>query len=198
MKVPLGSELVTTRGRARLNGVKLSTTVLVGASRLEWALGEEPWHERDWENMPGYWQLARRIRNLLGPGPPSPYLVQREPNLRVHPPGGKSVPWHTDAEFGHQAEEVNVWVPLMECTDDSQRLWIKDETGTHPVDVPLGDAFVFNGARVRHGVIRNRTPVTRYSFDFRLLRRSDCRDEGRVSVLYGVPLRLGDYWRELT
>lgn len=153
------------------------------------------WHEWPWGTDAGFDLIVGHA--LFNLPTPDAMLVQREPNLRVHPPGGKSVPWHTDADFGHLPEEWNVWVPLTEMTDDSQRLWIKDETGTHPVDVPLGCAFVFHGATTRHGVIRNRTDATRYSFDFRLLPLADYRDQGKVSVRYGVPLRLGDYWREL-
>lgn len=150
------------------------------------------WHDPTyWKASPFYRALAKEI---AGPGH---WLVQCEPNLRVHSPGAKSVPWHTDADFGHLSAEWNVWVPLTEMTDDSQRLWIKGERGTYPVHVPLEHAFVFHGATTRHGVIRNRTDTTRYSFDFRLLPLADYRDQGKVSVRYGVPLRLGDYWREL-
>lgn len=172
----------------------MRTIRLADATALTSAV--DRWHDLDWDGDWWYQLMAETAAERLGME--SDVLVQREPNLRVHPPGGQSVPWHTDADFGHLAEEWNVWVPLVKCTDDSQRLWVSHpQYGTRPVRVHIGEAFCFHGATIRHGCIRNRTDVTRYSFDFRLLAKADYRDEGRTTVRYGVPLRLGDYWREL-
>lgn len=162
-------------------------------------LAESPyWH--GWRiNTPDYSILVRRVIRLNPElAAQGDFFIQIEPNLRVHRPGEKTVPWHTDAEFGHLPEEVNVWVPLTECTDDTQRLWVENDRGEpFPVIVHLGEAFCFSGATTRHGVQTNRTDTTRCSFDFRLLAKKDYRDTGAVSVRYEVPLRLGDYWREL-
>jgi ectoine hydroxylase-related dioxygenase (phytanoyl-CoA dioxygenase family) len=126
-----------------------------------------------------------------------PYLYQVEPNLRFHPPGGVVVPWHTDADFGHLPEEWNVWVPLTETTDDSQRLWVQPPSYGQPARVPLGSALIFQGAILRHGNKVNTTDTTRVSFDFRLIAKKDYRDTGAKTVKYGVPLRVPEYWREM-
>lgn len=146
------------------------------------------WHDRLWGEDPMYLGVVEWAARELAFE--RPYLYQREPNLRVHPPGGVAVPWHTDAEFGHLEEEWNVWVPLTETTDDSQRLW----TGDFAVRVPLGSALLFHGAKVRHGNKVNTTDIARVSFDFRLLKLRDYRDTKATSVLYGVPLRIPEYW----
>jgi hypothetical protein len=146
---------------------------------------------REW-----YIGFARQMTSYL---PGDSYLYQREPNLRIHPPGELCVPWHRDADLGHLLEEWNVWVPLTETFDDSQRLWIKhdDSGGIEPVRVPLGEAFIFPGARVPHGNGINTTDIARVSFDFRLIEKRYYRDTGAKTVKYGVPLRLGDYWEEM-
>lgn len=156
------------------------------------------WHEWPWETDPSYRTIVKLCLPYEGE-----WLVQREPNLRVHPVGGRSVPWHTDAEFGHLADELNVWVPLTECTADSERLWVADKKPgdtqwtERPVKVEVGQGFRFPGATTRHGVVTNTTLSPRLSMDFRILAKSRYRDEGKKSVVHGVPLRLGDYWREL-
>jgi len=159
----------------------------------------EEWHTSwKWETFwPGF--VAEMALRVLGE---VPYYYQAEPNLRIQKPGEIIVPWHTDAELGHLPGEVNVWVPLVWLKSDSQRLWVEeeDDEALHwsrmAPPVQLGQALVFPGARLRHGNRPNRTNTTRYSFDFRLVRREDYVDTGRKSIEYGVPLRLGDYWRE--
>jgi hypothetical protein len=129
---------------------------------------------------------------------PPPYLYQIEPNLRIHPPGEACTPWHADEDFGHLIDEWNVWVPLTETTHDSQRLWVDwDGLAPGPMRIPLGSAFIFRGSVMKHGSIPNTTDTTRISFDFRLLAKKDYRDTGAKTVKYGIPLRLGDYWREM-
>lgn len=154
------------------------------------------WHARDWEHDAKYLELVRMTAQFCGLT--TPFLFQREPNLRYHPPGGTAVPWHTDADFGHLEEEWNVWVPLTETTDDSQRLWIEGpDCWQRAVNVPLGSVLIFRGATTRHGNQLNSTDIARHSFDFRLLAKEHYRDTGAKTVLYGVPLRVPEYWTEM-
>jgi hypothetical protein len=155
----------------------------------------EAWHAIDWEHFDAYLALVREMAAKVLP-PHATFLYQREPNLRIHPPGGTAVKeWHTDAKYGHLDLEWNVWVPLTETTDDSQRLWLQTPSkGRAAVKVRRGQAFIFRGAQVPHGNVVNTTDTTRVSFDFRLLLRSHYRDTHAVSVKYGVPLRVPEYW----
>jgi ectoine hydroxylase-related dioxygenase (phytanoyl-CoA dioxygenase family) len=164
-------------------------------------LGPEEWH-RDWKQFfrSGIYQdfVHEMAVHVFDEG--VSYLFQVEPNLRIHPPGGVCVPWHTDAEFGHLPEEWNVWVPLTETTNDSQRLWIDGycKNCPCPMVVPFGSALIFHGAEVRHGNVVNTTDITRVSFDFRLLAKEHYRDTGARTVKYDIPLRVPEYWVEMT
>ena len=144
-----------------------------------------------------YVDLVRRMATeVFEPG--EPYLYQAEPNLRIHPPGGVAVPWHTDADFGHLPEEWNIWTPLTATTHSSQRLHLQCEDGLiWAPHVRVGEALIFRGATLRHGNATNLTETTRLSFDFRLLAVKDYRDTGARTVLYDVPLRVPEYWRQM-
>ncbi len=180
--------------------------VEIGYTPFSWmaTFTPETWHHEfsEVDIMGEAWRaFVRRVaREFVFPGG-EPYLYQREPNLRIHPPGGTAVPWHTDADFGHLPEEWNVWVPLTETTDDSQRLWLNHDYGRpggiQVIPVPLGSAFLFRGATIQHGNLVNTTDTTRVSFDFRLIERTHYRDTGARTVLYGVPLRVPEYWEEM-
>jgi hypothetical protein len=164
----------------------------------------ELWHQYNWRRSVFYKALVEYIAEVLvileardRHGSFEPYYFQIEPNLRIQPPGETAVTWHSDAEYGHLAQEWNVWVPLMHLTDDSQRLWVDDTpAGPHPIDVPFGSAYIFPGAQWRHGNRPNETEVTRCSMDFRLIAQKDFVDHDVTTVRYGVKLSLGDYWRE--
>lgn len=156
---------------------------------------QEAWHRLDWQNHLGYRDFARRMAKLcLGD---VPYLRQREPNLRIQHTGNVAVPWHTDADFGHQAEEWNVYVPMTPITCNTQRLWIiNEDEATVPVPVEVGGAYIFRGATVRHGNVPN-MGATRYSFDFRLIAAADFEERPEATtVIHGVPFTAGPggYW----
>lgn len=153
----------------------------------------QQWHAYKWRTSLFYKHLVKEMSFHIWPKGDVPFLFQIEPNLRVHPVGNRGIAAHTDAEFGHQEEEWNVWVPLMEITDPTQTLWLDGEAQM----VPLGHAVIFPGAVVTHGSICNLSGTERRSFDFRLIRQEDYIERPeRKSVLYGVPLTLGEYWRE--
>ena len=156
---------------------------------------QETWHAYDWSASWVYRDLVREMaRHLFKPG--TRYLFQAEPNLRIQRPGDVAVPWHSDRDFGHHPAEQNVWIPLHELVDDSQRVWFEDDQG-HPYcpTVDLGQALVFPGAIMEHGNQLNTCGIERRSFDFRMIRAQDWTDRGHRTVNYGVPMSIGSYWR---
>lgn len=168
----------------------------VGVQPYDPVMTEVEWHARDWPRDRHYATLHRQVADELELGP---YYVQREPNLRIHPPGSQGQRWHTDAEFGHLLEEWNIWVPLTEPTADCHLLWWGDRPpgGTrHRWRVKPGQSLAFRGATLGHGSDPNTSHSTRVSFDFRLIEVEHYRDAGRTTVLHGVPMRLGDYWMD--
>ena len=156
----------------------------------------ETWHAYDWSASWVYRELVTEMaRHLFKPG--TRYLFQAEPNLRIQRPGDVAVPWHADRDFGHHPAEHNVWIPLCDLVDDSQRVWFRDDDGTeYCPTVEPGQALLFPGAVMVHGNQVNTTGRTRRSFDFRMIRAADWHDTGRRTVNYGVPMSVGAYWRE--
>jgi ectoine hydroxylase-related dioxygenase (phytanoyl-CoA dioxygenase family) len=122
---------------------------------------------------------------------------QWTPTFRVHYPGATAVrEFHLDSDYNHQAGMVNVWVPLTIATG-SNTIWIEDEPNSNrydPVELVPGQMLRFDANTLRHGNQRNRTGITRVSFDFRLLPLSQYRPDERRTVSHGVPLRLGHYY----
>lgn len=169
------------------------------ATMFDWSrlvhpgLTAERWHGRHWDTTPVYrWFVADAAKQVFGDD--EEWYYQAEPNLRIQRPDDVAVPWHTDADFGHLPDEWNVWVPLTEIVDESQTIWL-DEGVPEPQMVKPGQALIFPGARTHHGNRPNTTNETRYSFDFRLIAKADFHDQDAKTVVYGVPLKLGAYWR---
>ena len=181
--VDLRAGVVVTLGRNE-------TEVISQLGRVLRTPGE--WHAFGWSRFFFYRHLVSTFAGLLFP-PGSEYLYQLEPNLRIHPVGGVAVPPHSDGDFGHHPAEMNVWIPMTELTDDSQRVWLRENGGDvcHPVH--LGQALIFPGASMYHWNLPN-TATERRSFDFRLVDASWWADTGAVTVEYGVPLSIGTYW----
>ena len=157
------------------------------------------WHAFDWASHPRYLELVDFAANICF-GAASDFYFQAEPNLRIQAPGEVAVPWHTDADFGHQADEWNVWVPLTWIIDDTQRVWLSDSdsdgSGPWAPKVQLGEALIFRGATVTHGNHPNATNKTRRSMDFRLIARECYVDTGARTVEYDMPMTVGRYWKE--
>lgn len=122
---------------------------------------------------------------------------QAVPTLRVQFPGDLAVgSMHRDREYGHQDGAVTCWVPLTSA-HDSSALWIegsRDAQNYRAWDCKPGQALIFDSVNWSHGNMRNSTGESRVSFDFRMIRTSDYRDEDQVSVSAGRKLRLGDYY----
>lgn len=78
---------------------------------------------------------------------------------------------HCDADYCHQPNEVNWWVPLGPVYG-SNSLWIESRPAKRdfrPVEANNGSAFQFYGNQCEHFTCANRTEHTRVSFDFRVV-----------------------------
>jgi hypothetical protein len=97
---------------------------------------------------------------------------QYPPTLRLQPgPGAEAVREHSDAMYGHQDGEVNVWLPLSQYAKTRTTLWAESAQRAgdfRALEVDVGEAFVFHGTSCRHRVPPNPTPFTRVSLDFRI------------------------------
>jgi len=101
-------------------------------------------------------------------------LYQAVPILRVVFPG--SVPpckLHTDADYWHDSNELNFWVPLVPVAD-ANSLWAESEPGkgdfhSFDIDGSKGELMRFYGNRCRHYTTENTASTCRVSFDFRVI-----------------------------
>lgn len=163
------------------------------------------WHRRfyaGWDRPGGVSHLYRRflLEVVAERGDPGPLLYQRVPTFRVHLPGNVAVgEFHRDLDYGHQAEELNWWLP-MTLARETATVWIESAPGRkdfEPANLGYGEAFLFSGAMLEHGNRVNVEGFTRVSFDFRVLAASAHRDTGKRSVSLGVPMTVGGYWEQL-
>ena len=100
-------------------------------------------------------------------------LYQREPNLRCHLPGTgrQMVLRHCDADYFHQPNELNFWLPLTPCYG-TNTLWVESAAGRgdyRPVEIRVGQMLRFHGHQCDHFTLPNDTPHTRLSLDFRVV-----------------------------
>jgi len=101
---------------------------------------------------------------------------QREPNFRCHLPGTGHVlvDRHRDADYHHQPNEVNFWLP---CTPafGSNTVWVESAPGAadfRPFDARFGTLIQFWGHQCEHFTQPNETGRTRLSIDFRVIPRA--------------------------
>lgn len=103
-----------------------------------------------------------------------PLLYQAKPILRVVMPGSVApTRLHCDADYYHDSNELNFWVPLTDVWG-SNTLWSESSPGAGdyaPFEAGAGQAVRFYGNRCRHYTLPNDTGGTRVSFDFRVIPR---------------------------
>ena len=100
-------------------------------------------------------------------------LYQREPNFRCHLPetGHLLVHKHRDADYHHQQNEINFWLP---CTPayGSNTCWSESAPGVgdfRPFELDFGEMVQFWGNQCLHYTLPNDTPHSRLTIDFRVI-----------------------------
>ena len=82
-------------------------------------------------------------------------VYQAKPSLRVLPPGSKGIRFHRDAEYMHQAGEVNWWLPATP-TFGSNSLQVEsspDAADFGVLELRVGQIARFWGNQCRHGTV---------------------------------------------
>jgi hypothetical protein len=151
---------------------------------------------RDIGFLETYRRFARFIQDeIIG----EPCVYQRLPSLRIQYPGRTSYGvMHTDREYNHPAEEINVWVPITEVRGTASMV-IESDFGKGdyaPVEMPYGQLVVFDSG-LMHGNVVNEEGYTRMSFDMRVIPKRIYKDStGRFSATAGKEFTLGNYYAE--
>ena len=131
------------------------------------------------------------------------FIYQASPTLRVHLVGNMATPeFHVDTQDGyyHPAGEMNFILPLTQCYDTNS-VWVESEPNKgdySPIKMKYGNLFQFAGGKLRHGNKTNQTPLTRVSFDFRVLPLSKYdKNYPKSSATRGTKFIVGEYYKEL-
>ena len=140
--------------------------------------------------------MAVRVRAALG-NRWEHFVYQALPSFRVHLAHTRAlgVP-HCDADYYHQPNELNFWMPLVERVSGSNSLYCESAPGEadyQPFELRRGQVVQFYGNQARHYTLPNTTDVTRVSIDLRVIplpffARSWTSPKGTV------PFRLGQYY----
>lgn len=137
-----------------------------------------PIHDAFYNRMSEMLPLYRSfVREVIAPLFEEAEIVyQAKPTFRVHLPGNVAVgEFHRDSDYRHQPQERNFWVPVTETNVDNT-IWIERTAGAEdyqPCVVNPGQVLIFLGSKYKHGNKPNTSPLTRVSFDFRVLGMSD-------------------------
>ena len=119
------------------------------------------------------------------------------PSFRVHLAHTRAlgVP-HCDADYFHQPNEINFWIPLVERVGGSNSLYCESSPGAadfSPFEARRGEVVQFYGNRARHYTLPNATEVTRVSMDLRVI-PLPLFAPAWTSPKGTVPFRMGEYY----
>jgi hypothetical protein len=194
-------EMLKVDDLTSLRGEDYGVTGLVNRERDQSSDLHKRFYDRFEEVMePAYRTFAADMASQIF-FPDETVYYQRVPTFRVSFPGNMAVgELHTDADYGHQDGVLNVWVPLTPAYG-SNSIWIERGPGTYFLRswaLGRGEALVFDGVNWVHGNRRNRTRISRVSFDFRLIPASRYQETNARSINIGRRLTLGEYYGELS
>jgi hypothetical protein len=145
-----------------------------------------------------YQRFVRFIQDeIIG----EPVVYQRLPSLRIQYPDRTSYGvMHTDREYNHPPEEINIWVPITKVRGTASMV-IESDFGKGdyaPVEMPYGQMVIFDSG-LMHGNVVNEEGYTRMSFDLRVIPQRIYRDSiGAFSATAGKEFTLGSYYATLS
>ena len=136
-------------------------------------------------------------------GGESKFIFQALPSFRLHLPNEKAihkVHFDSDEDHRHPPGEKNVFLPMTDCLPNNT-LWAESSPGKcdfSPMLLSYGEYAVWDGNKCAHYNKSNTEKLTRVSFDFRLLAKSDYDPTyERTSYTSSTKFILGEYYDEL-
>jgi len=127
-------------------------------------------------------------------------VYQVKPSFRIQYPNSHAVTtWHFDSDENHKHPdwEINVQVALTQMKDTTST-WIESVPGLRdfkPMEMDVGDFFIFNGNKCLHGNKPNISNKTRISFDFRVVPRERYNDRFKnISATKKQKFLIGSYY----
>jgi len=136
----------------------------------------------------------RFVREILPPMFGKHISYSRRPKMRVHLAGTPTVStWHRDVDVTGRPDQINVFLPFTRCYSTNS-LWCESEIGLkdyRPIELEVGEAFLFDGGFLEHGTVANKTDTTRCSLDFRFAASSTTVPPPWALILAGRPAGMG-------
>ena len=130
----------------------------------------------------------------------SALCYQAEPSLRLHLPHAKcGIQLHKDADYFHQPNEINLWLPLSTGVGGSNSLYVESAPGVGDytaLEVGVGFFHRFWGNQCAHHTVVNTSDVTRVSLDVRVV-PMELFDDAWPSPQGHVSFRLSEYYEQV-
>jgi hypothetical protein len=127
-------------------------------------------------------------------------VYQAQPSLRVHLPHAKcGIKLHKDADYYHQPNELNIWIPLSTGVGGTNSLYLESAPGAGdftPFEVGVGSFQRFWGNQCAHHTVVNTSDVTRVSLDVRVVPK-ELHDDAWAAPHGHVCFRLGEYYEQV-
>jgi hypothetical protein len=141
------------------------------------------------------------VKEIIQPAIEEEILFQAIPTFRVHMKGNLAVgAFHRDSDYSHNSNEINIFLPLTNAYGNNT-IWVESEFGKEdfaPMNTNYGEIHIWDGANLKHGNKLNDTELTRVSFDFRVLKKSNYQiDNIKKSFGNETKMEIGGYWKEL-
>ena len=139
-------------------------------------------------------------------------VLQKTPNIRFHLPNcsniGKRdtdkytdlIGVHTDREFGHHPEELNIIFPITNMFDTNSIYYENSPNSNQnlydfqSLKLNENNFSINNFNQCLHYNKINKTNITRVSLDFRIIPYSKFFIENKSSVSNNIKFQLGDYY----
>ena len=125
---------------------------------------------------------------------------QAEPSLRVHLPLAKcGIRLHKDADYYHQPNELNFWLPLSTGVGGTNSLYVESAPGVGDytaLAVGVGSFQRFWGNQCAHHTVVNTSDVSRVSLDLRVVPQ-ELFDAAWTAPQGHVCFRLGEYYDQV-
>jgi hypothetical protein len=166
-------------------------------------------HQSFYSKLNEGWPSLERLynsfmRSIMLPLVGEEFIFQKWPTLRIHAPNNWATPeYHRDSQEGynHPKGEMNFILPFT-CCYDTNTVWTESESDRGdflPIEMKWGELIGFNGGECRHGNKINKTPVTRVTWDFRLLPLSKYDPSDiKTSHTTGTRFELGHYYAAIS
>ena len=143
-------------------------------------------------------QYEKFLKEVILPHFNENLLYQKIPTFRVQVPNNLSVAeYHNDKSYSHSPHEVNIFLPITDAKE-TYTIWAESEENLgdySPMNAEYGEYYIWDGANLKHGNKINKSNISRFSVDFRVLPFSKYDEQNlKETITTKTKLKLGSYF----